>query len=51
MLRVHSALNDKLPLRWELFARWLEPWRSTVDRLYVGAKADLAKVRAASIAG
>lgn len=50
-LRVHSALNDKFPLRWELFARWLELWESTVDGLYVGAKADLAKVQAARIAG
>lgn len=50
-LQVHLALNGKHPLRQEHFDRWLQLWNSTVDALFAGEKAELAKVQAARIAG
>lgn len=50
-LHVHEELHAKVPLRWEFFDRWLETWRSTVDELYAGEKAELAKLQAGRIAG
>ncbi|MET8640431.1 hypothetical protein [Streptomyces sp. NPDC004675] len=33
------------------FARWLGIWRATVDSLFLGEKAELAKTQAVRIAG
>jgi hemoglobin len=39
-----------LPIDEHHFARWLQLFHSTVDRLFVGPKAEEAKKRAGSIA-
>ena len=49
-LQVHAALHQKSPLTPEHFGRWLEIWTATVDALFVGEKADLAKLQATRIA-
>jgi len=46
----HVALNEKAPLQKEHFDRWIELFSSTVDELFIGEKAELAKTRALSIA-
>lgn len=48
---VHYALNKKVPLTREHFERWVELFTTTVDELFAGAIATLAKTRARSIAG
>jgi hemoglobin len=50
-LRVHLALNARHPLLPEHFERWLELWVRTVDDLFRGEKAALAKLQAERIAG
>lgn len=49
-LALHSALNTKHPLTAEHFDRWLLLWTTTVNRLYDGPVADLAKEQAGRIA-
>lgn len=49
-LQVHTALHQKSPLTPEHFGRWLEIWNATVDAMFVGEKAELAKVQAARMA-
>ncbi|MEP6903777.1 MAG: group III truncated hemoglobin [Actinomycetota bacterium] len=49
-MEVHGALNDKENLRLEHFARWVKLFAETVDEKFAGATANLAKVRAVSIA-
>lgn len=46
----HASLHRKSPLRAGHFERWLELWRQTVDELYVGPHADLAKSHALRVA-
>ncbi|WP_230855219.1 group III truncated hemoglobin [Arthrobacter terrae] len=50
-LAVHLDLNAKVELTAGHFDRWLELWTRTVDDLYVGGKAELAKLQAGRIAG
>lgn len=50
-LAMHVALNGRFPLTAEHFDRWLLLWTGTVDELFAGPKADLAKVQARRIAG
>ncbi|WP_427018545.1 group III truncated hemoglobin [Pseudarthrobacter sp. P1] len=50
-LEVHFALNATEPLTLEHFNRWLALWNGTVDELFAGEKAELAKVQAHRIAG
>lgn len=50
-LQVHLALNARHPLLPEHFARWLQLWVRTVDDLFRGEKAELAKLQAERIAG
>jgi hemoglobin len=50
-MEVHYALNKKVALQQEHFNRWLELFSETVDELYEGKTAALAKTRAQSIAG
>jgi len=47
----HAALNAKVPLRPGHFERWLLLWRTTVDELYAGERAELAKAAALRVAG
>ena len=46
----HLELNRKFPLTKTHFDRWLALLNETIDEFFEGSKADLAKVRALSIA-
>jgi hemoglobin len=48
--RVHVELDKKIPLTQAHFDRWLELWNATVDHLFAGENAELAKNRAALMA-
>jgi hemoglobin len=48
-LKSHKALHARCPLNAAHFERWLELFMSTVDEMYEGEKAELAKQRALSI--
>lgn len=47
---VHKKLNDKTPLNADHFKEWIKLFAQTVDELFEGDKAELAKQRAVSIA-
>ena len=49
-LQIHQALHKRIPLSADDFKHWQDLFVSTVDELYKGEKADLAKQRAISIA-
>jgi hemoglobin len=49
-MEVHYTVNKKVPLQKEHFDRWLLLFNGTVDAMYHGVKASLAKTRAISIA-
>lgn len=49
-LRVHAELNEKTPLFFEHFERWLEIFYETVDETFTGERADYIKIRANAIA-
>ena len=49
-MEVHYDLNKKLPLKKEHFESWLNLFFSTLDELFEGKVATLAKTRAKSIA-
>lgn len=49
-MMVHAELNEKTPLKPLHFARWLEIFTETIDRLFAGERADFLKFRAAMIA-
>ena len=44
--RPHAQLHGKVRLRRGHFERWLALWRSTVDELFEGERAELAKAHA-----
>ena len=48
--RPHAALHMRVGLRSGHFERWLALWRETVDDLFAGERADLAKAHAARVA-
>jgi hemoglobin len=48
-MQVHKDLNKKEPLTPEHFKRWLQLFVETVNNLFEGDKAELAKQRAISI--
>lgn len=48
--RPHAALHMKAPLRRAHFEQWLSLWTSTVDELFAGERADLAKAHARRVA-
>ena len=48
--RPHAALHMKSPLRSGHFERWLVLWRETVDSLFEGPRAELAKSHALRVA-
>jgi hemoglobin len=48
--RPHAALHAQVPLRPGHFERWLLLWRTTVDELFVGERAELAKAHAQRVA-
>ena len=49
-MEVHFDLNKKVQLRKQHFSRWLYLFHQTIDELYSGTKATLAKERSISIA-
>jgi hemoglobin len=48
--RPHAELNTKVRLRAGHFERWLWLWRTSVDELYAGPRAELAKAHAERVA-
>jgi hemoglobin len=48
--RPHAELNARAPLRAAHFERWLVLWRTTVDELFAGERAELAKAHATRVA-
>jgi hemoglobin len=46
----HAALNERVRLRAGHFERWLVLWRATVDELFTGERAELAKAHALRVA-
>ena len=48
-MEVHYDLNKKVPLKKEYFDSWLYLFNNTIDELYQGKIAALAKTRAKSI--
>jgi len=49
-LQAHTNLHAMSPLSSEQFGRWVELWDDTVDSLFVGEKAELAKQQAKRVA-
>ena len=49
-LEIHGELNEKTPLEPKHFRRWLEIFRTTIDEMFAGERADFAKSRAEAIA-
>lgn len=49
-MNIHLKLNNKEPLKKSHFEQWLALFNETVDELFHGEKAELAKTRALSIA-
>ncbi|MFK5880222.1 MAG: group III truncated hemoglobin [Flavobacteriaceae bacterium] len=49
-MKVHMDLDNKTKLKKENFDTWLVIFKKTVDELFVGELAELAKQRAASVA-
>jgi hemoglobin len=48
--RPHAALHMKARLRAGHFERWLALWRTTVDEMFAGDRAELAKAHALRVA-
>jgi hemoglobin len=48
--RPHAALHMRVRLREGHFERWLVLWRETVDELFAGERAELAKAHAQRVA-
>ncbi|HYZ80122.1 MAG TPA: group III truncated hemoglobin [Solirubrobacteraceae bacterium] len=48
--RPHAVLHTKVRLRAGHFERWLWLWRTTVDALFAGPRAELAKTHAERVA-
>ena len=48
--RPHAELHAKVGLREGHFERWLQLWFGTVDEMFAGDKANLAKVHALRVA-
>lgn len=50
VMQIHLDLNDAEPLTKEHFTLWLHYFDETVDEMFTGQKAEMAKTRAVSIA-
>ncbi len=48
--RPHAELNERVQLRAGHFQRWLALWDETVDELFEGERAELAKAHARRVA-
>jgi hemoglobin len=49
-MKIHTDLHQQSPLQSQHFKTWLGYFHATVDELFEGEKAELAKQRATSIA-
>ena len=49
-MMVHKKLHNKTPLNAAHFKEWIQLFTQTIDELFEGEKAELAKQRAISIA-
>lgn len=49
-MAIHKGIHQKCPMKMEHFQRWISLFTETVDELFKGDKAELAKQRATSIA-
>ena len=49
-VKKHIDVDHKMPMRKEHFDRWLTLWTTTVDKLYEGSIADIAKNKAGLMA-
>ena len=49
-MHAHLVLNSKEPMLPEHFERWLTLWENTVDQMFTGEKAKIAKARARMVA-
>lgn len=49
-MNIHIQMAQKTPMTEKQFSEWLRLFTQTVDELFVGQKADEAKMRAANIA-
>jgi hemoglobin len=49
-MHLHLLLNSKEPMLPGHFERWLVLWEQTVDQLFSGEKAEMAKARAQMVA-
>lgn len=50
MMMVHFQLHQKTSLRAHHFQRWLDYWVETVEMLFEGERANIAKVHASRVA-
>ena len=48
-LAIHQKLHERFPLKPEHFVRWVAIFSETVDSLFAGETAEMAKFRAAAI--
>jgi hemoglobin len=48
--RPHAELHAQVPLRGAHFQRWVVLWRQTVDDMFAGERAELAKAHAERVA-
>ena len=48
--RPHAEIHFQVPLRRAHFEQWLNLWTSTVDELFAGERAELAKAHAERVA-
>lgn len=48
--RPHAELDERSPLRPGHFERWLQIWFGSVDELFAGERANLAKIHALRVA-
>jgi len=49
-MSVHMILSDQVPFTKEHFQRWIQLFTCTIDELFEGKKANIAKEKAVSIA-
>lgn len=49
--QVHVDIHRLVPLTQMHFQRWLDLWNDTVDSMFAGEKANMAKMQAARIGG
>lgn len=49
-MKIHLSLHDLMPLTNNHFDRWITLWEGTIDKMYIGPKANEAISKASQIA-